>query len=257
MTPLTPLFLLADDFFDRGIPDEPNLRILARAILHDLRRAQRVAAMHDRGLVDEAGQEGRFLHRGVAAADHDRILVLEECAVAGGACAHAVAHQALFRFDSEQLGGRAGRDDHRLGLDHLVVDDQLERSLAEAHLGHRAAHEARAEARHLAPEHVHHLGALDAVLEAGIVLDLGGDGELAAGFVPLDQQRTQIGARRVERRGQSGGTGAENYDLVDFVSHMNRLRIGLRCLVEPGIKSLLYMREAVNIAGVTPAPSDF
>ena len=80
--------------------------------------------------------------------------------------------------------------------------------------------ELRAEALGLAPEHVHHLGTLDAVLEAGIVLDLGGDGELAAGLMALDQQRGEIGARRVERGGEAGGTGAENYEAVDFVCHL-------------------------------------
>src|SRR3984957_5864141 len=98
-------FLPANYFLDRGIPDESNLRILVRAILHDLRRPQRIAAMHDRGLVDEPGQEGPFFHRGVSPANYDRILVLEECAVASGACAHAVSHQAFFGFDSEQFGG--------------------------------------------------------------------------------------------------------------------------------------------------------
>src|SRR6202035_1839709 len=164
------LFLPADYFVNRRIPDETNLRILVRAILHDLRRPQRVAAMHYRGLVDEPGQERRFLHRGVSPADYDRILVLKECAVAGGACAYAITHQTLFRLYSQQFSCRAGCDDHRLGLDHFAVGDQLERPLAEAHLGHRAAHEARAEAGNLATEHLHHFGALNAMLEAGIIL---------------------------------------------------------------------------------------
>ena len=204
--------------------------------------------MNDGGLVDEPGQEGRFLHRSVAAANHDRVLVLEERAVAGGARAHAITHQALFGFDSEQLGCRTGRDDDGLGLDHLVVRDQLERALAEAHLGHRAAHEAGAEARHLAPEHVHHFGALDAVLEAGIVLDLGGDSELAAGLVPFDQQRTEIGAGSVERRGQSGRTGSENYDLIDFVRHMNRLRSGFEMFGRTENQEFIVYPRAVNIS---------
>ena len=54
------------------------------------------------------------------------------------------------------------------------------------------------------------------MLEAGIILDVGGDSELAAGLMPLDQKRTQIGARGVQRRSQSGRTGSENYDLVDL-----------------------------------------
>src|ERR1700722_3985722 len=203
--------------------------------------------MHYRGFVDEPGQEGRFLHRGVSPADYDRILVLEERAVAGGACADAITHQAFFRFDSEQFGGRAGRDDHRLGLDHFAIGDQLERTLPEAHLGHRAAHETRAEAGNLAPEDVHHLGALDAVFEAGIILDLGGDSELAAWLVPLDQERTQIGAGSIQRRSESGGTGSENYDFIDFVSHMNRLRNGWRCFGRTENQEFIVYARPVNM----------
>ena len=62
------------------------------------------------------------------------------------------------------------------------------------------------------------------------------------GSVPFDQQRIEIGARRIKRGGESGGTGAEDYDLVDFVSHMNRLRDVLRCSVGP--KSGVYCISA-------------
>jgi len=70
------LFLLAVDFIDGGIPDESDFRILARAILHDLstRAARRGDALPVALLTKRSG--GRFLHRSVAAADHDRILVL-------------------------------------------------------------------------------------------------------------------------------------------------------------------------------------
>jgi hypothetical protein len=144
-------------------------------------------------------------------------------------------------FDSQQLRRRAGRDDDRLGLDHFVFDHQLERPLTEAHFGHRARQEARAEASHLAPEHVHHLGPLDAVLEARIIFDFSGDSQLTARFIPFNQQRIEIGARGIKCGGESGGTGSEDYDLVDFVSHINRLRKDLRCFVAVRIKILLYM----------------
>ena len=191
-----------------------------RAVLHDLGRAKRAAPMHDRHLGAKAREKRRLFHRGVAAAHHHRFLVLEERAVAGRARAHPVAHQPLFRFDPEQLGRRAGRDDERFGADSPCARGQLERPLAQIDRGYFADHELRAETLGLAPEHVHHLGTLDAVLEAGVVLDLGGDGELAAGLMALDQQRGEIGARRVERGSEARGTGTENHEAIGFVCHL-------------------------------------
>src|SRR6266852_2241001 len=71
-------FLSADHFLDRRVEDESDLRVRARALLHDLRGAQFIAAMNDGHLWGELRQEGRLLHRRVAAADDDDLLVLEE-----------------------------------------------------------------------------------------------------------------------------------------------------------------------------------
>ncbi len=58
------------------------------------------------------------------------------------------------------------------------------------------------------------LGPEDAVREAGVVLDLGGDGELAAGLRAFEHDRRQVGAGGVERGGQPGRAGAENGETV-------------------------------------------
>src|SRR5829696_10342812 len=67
----------------------------ARAVEHDRRGAELVAAVHDRHLRGELGKEDRLLHRGVAAADDDRLVLLEEGGVAGGAVAHAAAGEEI------------------------------------------------------------------------------------------------------------------------------------------------------------------
>ena len=60
---------------------------------------------------------------------------------------------------------------------------------------------------------VHEPGALDDVGEAGIVLDVGGDGELAAGLEALDHDRLEHGARRIDGRRVSGRTRPDDDDL--------------------------------------------
>ena len=168
-----------------------------------------LAPMDDRHLGAEARQEGRLFHRGVAAADHHRVLVLEECAVAGRARADAVAHQ---RFSDSIPSSFADAPVAMMSASRLIIAAVRRPARTAAcrrsHRGHVADHELRAEALGLAPEHVHHLGALDAVLEAGIVLDLGGDGELAAGLVRLRSAaardwRAPCRARRSGRRDRS------------------------------------------------------
>ena len=77
------------------------------------------------------------------------------------------------------------------------------------------------EALRLAAEAVHQLGAQDAFRESGIVVDVGGQHELAAGHVggivaaaAFDHQRLQVRARGVEGGGQAGGARPEDDDAV-------------------------------------------
>ena len=59
---------------------------------------------------------------------------------------------------------------------------------------------------------LHQPGTLDDVRVAGIILDVGGDGELAAGLDALDQHRLEHGARGIDRGGVSGRAGPDDYD---------------------------------------------
>ena len=60
------------------------------------------------------------------------------------------------------------------------IERQAEGAHREVHLGDRVEHDFRSEALGLLPEDLHHLGPLDAVAEAGIVLDFRRDRELSA-----------------------------------------------------------------------------
>ena len=91
-----------------------------------------------------------------------------------------------------------------------------------------------AEAGGLLPEAHHELGAHDALGEAGEVLDLGGEHELATGLVAgrrrlaLEQQRLEVGAGGVDRGGQAGGARADDDDLA---LSLTVTRMLMSCLV--------------------------
>ena len=74
---------------------ELDLGIGARAVQHDLRGAEFIAAMDQRHLCAEAREEVGFFHGGIAAADHHDLLAAVKEAVAGGAGTDAVADQLL------------------------------------------------------------------------------------------------------------------------------------------------------------------
>ena len=106
---------VAEHLVDRRVRDPLDLLVRTGAVEHDLRRAEVVAAVHDRHLGRELRQEESLLHRGVAAADHDHLAVAVERRVADGAVGHALALEALLRRQAELASRRAGRDDHGLG----------------------------------------------------------------------------------------------------------------------------------------------
>ena len=60
------------------------------------------------------------------------------------------------------------------------------------------------------------LRAAQAFWEARIVLDVVGDGDLAAVVVAGDEQRGEIGARRIEACGEASRPAADDHDILDW-----------------------------------------
>ena len=139
-------------------------------------------------------QIDRFFHRRVAAADDRDLAALEEEAVAGRAGGHATSRQLLVDAEVQPLRGGAGREDQRVGEVLGLADGDLERPLREIQRGHVTGHELGAEVTGLQPHLLHEIGPHDAVAKAGIVLDRGGQHQLAALLDTLDDQRLQVGA---------------------------------------------------------------
>ena len=154
--------------------------------------------MHDHDLVGELRQEGRLLHRGVAAADHDDALAAEEGGVAGGAVRDAAALQLALRLEADLARLGAGRDDDGVRLVLLVAQEHavraVDRVVGELDAGDVVRHQLRAEARRLLAELDHQLGPHDALGEAGVVVDVGRDHQLSAVLEALEHQRRQVAA---------------------------------------------------------------
>ena len=114
-------FFVRDVFRHDRVPDRLDLLAGQDAVGHDFRGPQLVAPMDQINLRSEAGEEERFLRRGIAAADHADRHVAIKCAIAGRATRQAVADQLLFVLQPEVAGGGAAGDDQRLRLEPFVI----------------------------------------------------------------------------------------------------------------------------------------
>ncbi len=107
--------VVAEDVGDRVVPQELDLGVGEGAVLHDLARPQLVAAVDERDLVGELGEERRLLDRRVATADDGDVVAAEEEAVAGRARRQAVTEQLRLGLEAEHQRLRAGRHDDGVG----------------------------------------------------------------------------------------------------------------------------------------------
>ena len=113
------------------------------------------------------------------------IFLPEEETVAGGAGGDAVAQQPLLVGEVEHQGLGPGGDDQCVGgVGRLVgvgvADPEPERPVREVDPGDLGREELGPEAGRLLAEGLHELGAHDPLDEARVVLDVGGEHELAA-----------------------------------------------------------------------------
>ena len=123
---------VSEYLFNDRVPDELDLLILHRPLLHDLARTKRVAAMDYVDTRGELSEEVSFLHRGVSSANHHQLLVAEEETVAGRTGADATSEIFLLSWNPKILRGCAGRDDDAVGRVHgAIVLPDAERALCE------------------------------------------------------------------------------------------------------------------------------
>src|ERR1019366_4661552 len=80
---------LPEDLLDDRVEMDLDLRILKRALHHDLRSAELASPVDEVHLRAELREEAGFLHRRVATAHDDDLLATEEKAIARGAARNA------------------------------------------------------------------------------------------------------------------------------------------------------------------------
>jgi hypothetical protein len=187
--------------------------VLEEALLQDTLGAEFAAAVNDDDLAGEIGEEERFLNRGIATADDDILVVALKEPIAGGAGGDAKALEFLFAGNAEPLGLGAGSDDQSVaGIDGAAIAMQLERSHVEVNRDDEIVENARADMFGLRLHLLQEPGALDDIGIAGVIFDIGGDGELAAGLHALDDNGLKHGARCIDCRGVTGRAGPDDDD---------------------------------------------
>src|SRR5208282_719691 len=198
--------------------EEADLFVMPRAVQHDFGGAEFVAAMDHGHLRCELGEKDGFFQGGIAAADHHHFFAAVEIAIAGGARGDAVAHEFALVFEAQKSRGGAGRDDQGFALEFLRGDFHAEGPPGKLHRGDAARAECGAETLRLLAHVFDQVGTHDPVWEAGIVLDHGGDGELASGLVAVNHQRGQVGSRGVDGGGEPGAAASDDDHFLHVVS---------------------------------------
>ena len=170
-----------------------------------LRRPERVAAVEEVDLGREPGQERRLLERGVAAADDGDLLSLKKKPSHVAQARHAAAAEAGLAVEAEPHRRSAGRDDDGLRRGIRCRGPRARKGRSrEVDPVDVDVDDVAAEALGLLAERGHQLGALDAVREARVVLDVARDHQLAAGRGAGEDDRLEVGSRRIDRGGQAG-----------------------------------------------------
>jgi hypothetical protein len=230
----------AVDLGDLGVPEDLELLVGERALLHDLGGPELVAAVDQVDLGAEPREEGGLLDGGVTPADHGDRLLAEEEAVAGRTPGDTTPRELFLARQSELPVARPRREDHRprgVGVGGRPDDLQV---AGEVDLDHVVGHQLGAEPLGLGAHLVHQRRAHDAVAEAREVLDLrGGHQRAAGGDRTLEHQRLERGPCGVERRGVARRPRADDDDVAGLVRHA-----APRSWVAPGTRDRTDRRRA-------------
>ncbi|KAG1454730.1 hypothetical protein G6F57_015444 [Rhizopus arrhizus] len=195
------------------VPDGLDLalgHLLEQLVLHDLFRLQGVAAVDQVDLAGDVGQVQRLFHGGIAAADHDHVLVAVEETVTGGAGRHAAALELVLGRDAQVLGGGAGGDDQGIAGVLVAVADQLERALRLVGGMDVVEDDLGLEALGMGLHACHQVRPHQAVGVTRPVVHLGGGHQLAALLQAGDDDRLQVGTGGVDGGGPAGRAGTED-----------------------------------------------
>src|SRR6202007_1403904 len=133
--------------------------------------------------------------------------------VASRAGGKAAADQFSFTLQTQQTRGSARGDDQSARFVGVFSSRELERALADVDFGYRPGLEFGAELFRLLTHVFDEFRPHDAVGETGIILNVCSDRQLAAGLVPVQNQRFQVGARSVNGSSETRTAAADDDDV--------------------------------------------
>ena len=205
--------ILADDFADFAIPDWLDFRVIGDAFLQQSFGAHLVAAVDEENFGCKFCEEQGFFSCGVAAADDDDFFIAIEEAITSCAGGNTEAFEFFFRRQPQPFCLRAGRDDEAVASpERAAICGDAKGRLCEFSFNGDISDDLNADIARLFFHLLHEPRALDDISEAGVIFDIGGDGELSAWFDALEQNRLAQSARGVDSGGETGGARAEDQD---------------------------------------------
>lgn len=125
-----------------------------------------------------------------------------------------------FAIESEPLCGCAAGDDERGGLDPFIVNLKTMAAVARLESRGETKLEPRSESLGLLVHVKNEIRALNPLGEAGVVLDKGGGGELAAGLGALQNKRGKVRSRCVDGGRQARATSADDDEVFHAARNM-------------------------------------
>src|SRR5215471_6916917 len=191
-----------------------DLLVLPGAVNHDLGGSKFLPAVNQIDLACVTRKKIGLFHRGIASAHDGNGFSTKEVTVARCARGNAVANQLALSFQTKQAGGRAGGNDQRLRLVGMFSRRDFEGPLAEIYLRHGPGFEFRPEFLRLLAHVFDELGSQNSVREAREVFDMGGERKLPARLMPIQYERFQIRARRVNCRRKTRAAAADDDNIV-------------------------------------------
>ena len=124
----------------------------------------------------------------------------------------SIVTAAKFAGHAQMLVAGAGGDDHRFRLDRFAVHRQHKRLLGQIHFFHRAETGLGAKALRLFLHPRHQFKTVNALGKTGEIFHDAGGGEQSAGHFSCQDERREIGPRRVNGGGQPGAPGSDDDD---------------------------------------------
>src|SRR3990172_2383608 len=195
--------LNTEDLLYNRVPYKGELIILDCLLLHDLGGPELVTPVDDGDLCGKPGKEGGLLHRSIPSPHNHDLFSLKEKTVTGSTPGDTAPHQPLLRLKAKPSCRGPGCNNECFSPVRPVTDGHNKRPAGEINRRNLPGHKLGIKPLSLLT-HIHdELRPIDPLRESRIVVDVGSDGELAAGLWAFDNKGLQVCPRRIDGRGKT------------------------------------------------------